>query len=49
MPISRLTAATPEECGVDSAKLQVVFGRAELEVTEGRLDAPQRCPSSPER
>jgi CubicO group peptidase (beta-lactamase class C family) len=41
MPINRLIAGSPEECGIDSAKLQAVFDRAELEVTEGRLEACQ--------
>lgn len=41
MPVPRLVAPTPEDCGVDSAKLELVFQRAEQEVTSGRLQACQ--------
>jgi CubicO group peptidase (beta-lactamase class C family) len=41
MPVPRLIAPTPEDCGVDSAKLELVFQRAEQEVSSGRLQACQ--------
>ena len=41
MPIPRMLAPTPEDAGVDSAKLELVFQRAEQEVTSGRLQACQ--------